>query len=46
MNPLGIPGVDTVLDQPAVRVLLEELPREVVVACVREIATWPALEPS
>ena len=36
MNPLGIPGVDTVLDQPAVRVLLEELPREVVVACVRE----------
>jgi L-seryl-tRNA(Ser) seleniumtransferase len=36
MNPLGIPGVDTVLAQPLVRALLDELPREVVVACIRE----------
>ncbi len=36
MNELGIPGVDTVLTQPAIRALLEEAPRELVVACVRE----------
>ncbi|MFP4055527.1 MAG: L-seryl-tRNA(Sec) selenium transferase [Candidatus Brocadiia bacterium] len=36
MNVLGIPGVDTVLAQPAVQALLDELPREVVVACVRQ----------
>jgi L-seryl-tRNA(Ser) seleniumtransferase len=36
MNALGVPSVDAVLSQPAVEVLLAELPREVVVACVRE----------
>jgi len=36
MNVLGIPGVETVLEQPAIRALVEELPREVVVECVRE----------
>ena len=36
MNVLGIPGVDTVLEQPAVRALLGDVPRDVVVACVRE----------
>ena len=36
MNPWGIPGVDTVLEQPAVRALLDEMPRDVVVACIRE----------
>jgi len=36
LNPLAIPGVDTVLEQPAVRLLLEFVPREVVVQCIRE----------
>ena len=36
MNPLAIPGVDTVLEQPVVRALLGSVPREVVVQCIRE----------
>jgi len=36
LNPLAIPGVDTVLEQPAIRLLLELVPREVVVECIRE----------
>lgn len=36
MNVLGIPSVEAVLKQPAVRALTEALPREVVVECVRE----------
>ena len=36
MNVLGIPSVESVLAQPAVRALLSGLRREVVVECVRE----------
>lgn len=36
MNVLGIPSVEAVLEQPAVRTLLGSLRREVVVECVRE----------
>jgi len=36
MNVLGIPGVDTVLEEPAVAELLTDLPRDLVVACIRE----------
>ncbi len=36
MNVLGIPSVESVLAQPAVRALLGGLRREVVVECVRE----------
>ncbi|HPD14029.1 MAG TPA: L-seryl-tRNA(Sec) selenium transferase [Planctomycetota bacterium] len=36
MNVLGIPSVELVLSQPALRALLAELPRELVVECVRE----------
>jgi len=36
MNVLAIPSVEAVLEQPAVQGLLERLPREVVVQCVRE----------
>ncbi|HUT33902.1 MAG TPA: L-seryl-tRNA(Sec) selenium transferase [Planctomycetota bacterium] len=36
MNLLGIPSVESVLAQPAVRALLDGLRREVVVQCVRE----------
>jgi len=36
VNPLAIPGVDTVLEQPVVRALLGSVPREVVVQCIRE----------
>lgn len=36
MNVLGIPSVELVLSQPALRPLLAGLPRDVVVDCVRE----------
>jgi len=36
MNVLGIPGVDTVLAEPAVQALLGEVSRDVVVACIRQ----------
>jgi len=36
MNVHGIPGVDTVLEQAPVRRLLEQVDRDVVVACIRE----------
>ena len=36
MNVLGIPGVDTVLEQPAIGSLVQEMPREVVVQSIRE----------
>jgi len=36
MNEFGIPGVDTVLEQPPIQALLADVPRDVLVACIRE----------